>query len=258
VERTLLEQRLRGAGCVFAEEEAGLLLEAGGDLEELVARRCSGEPLEQLLGWVEFGGLRLRARPGVFVPRRRTELMARQVVALRPAVLVELCCGAAAVTAVAEAALPDAVSWAIDIDPAAVACAAENIRGTAVVGDLDTGVPVHLRGRVDVIACNAPYVPTAELPHLPPEARSHEPQAALDGGVDGLDVVRRAAACAPSWLRPGGALLVETSAAQAPAAAAAFVAVGLRPQVVHEEPATVVIGLSTGDPSASATEMGRS
>ena len=89
-------------------------------------------------------------------------------------------------------------------------------------------------------------MPTSELRHLPPEARKHEPRAALDGGPDGLDVIRRVAACAPSWLRPGGALVVETSSAQAPVAAAAFAGAGLRPRVVDEETGTVVVGVSTG------------
>jgi release factor glutamine methyltransferase len=239
--------RLRAAGCVFAEEEAALLLQAGGDdlVDRLVVRRCAGEPLEHLLGWVSFAGLRLAVGPGVFVPRRRTELMARQAVTRRPELFVELCCGAAAVTAAVESALPEVRTWATDLDPLAVSYASRNTRGTTMVGDLDEALPAALRGRVDVIACNAPYVPTDEVRHLPPEARNHEPRAALDGGPDGLDVVRRAADCAPSWLRPGGVLLVEVGDDQVAAASEAFGLAGLRSEVVRDEMCTVLVGVST-------------
>jgi release factor glutamine methyltransferase len=255
---TDLVDRLRAAGCAFAEEEAALLLESDGDLEELVARRCAGEPLEHLLGWAEFAGLRVAVAPGVFVPRKRTELMARETVALRPRLLVELCCGAAAVAAAVEAALPEVETWVADIDRAAVDVARRNVRGRVLISDLDAALPAELRGRVDVIACNAPYVPTEEVAHLPPEARQHEPRRALDGGGDGLDVIRRAAARAGLWLRPGGSLIVETSTAQAPAAAAAFYAAGLRPRIVSDRTGTVVLGLSTAEIAKPPGEVARS
>ena len=100
-----------------------------------------------------------------------------------------------------------------------------------------------------------PYVPTGEIGFLPPEARAHEPRVALDGGADGLDVLRRVAAGAP-WLTPGGHLLIETSERQAPSAQAAFVASGLTARVASSADldATVVIGrpLRTAEPSGSA------
>ena len=219
---------------------------AAGD-PSLVDRRCAGEPLEHLLGWVAFAGLRLAVGPGVFVPRRRTELMAREALSLRPGVLVELCCGVAPVAAAVEAVLPEVLTWVCDVDPVAVSFASRNTRGTAAVGDLDAALPPSLLGRVDVIACNAPYVPTDELPHLPPEARDHEPHLALDGGADGLVVVRRAADRAGRWLRPGGALLVEVSGHQVPAAVDAFEAAGLTARAVTDDTGTVVIGLSTAE-----------
>ena len=247
--------RLRAAGCVFAEEEAELLLAAGE--EGLVQRRVAGEPLEHLLGWVGFAGLRLHVGPGVFVPRQRTELMARLAVEHRPRVLVELCCGVAPVAAVAEAALPGVTTWACDIDPVAVGYAARNIRGTALAADLDSGLPPSLQHQVDVLACNAPYVPTDELALLPPEARDHEPLQALDGGPDGLVLLRRVAARAGTWLRPGGVLLVEVGASQVDAGLTAFTAAGLRPDVVHGDPAIVLRGLSTGEIAAPAGVLAR-
>jgi release factor glutamine methyltransferase len=244
--------RLRAAGCVFAEDEAGLLGAAAGspaELDDLVARRVAGLPLEHLLGWAEFRGLRIAVAPGVFVPRRRTGFLVEQAVALAPdpAVVVDLCCGSGAVGAalLAERERVDLV--AADIDPAAVACARRNVEprgGRVVEGDLDAPLPVTLRGRVDVLLANAPYVPTGAIATMPPEAREHEARVALDGGADGLDVQRRVAAAAPRWLAPGGHLLIETGEHQAPRTAAAVTAAGLDARIARDDDldATVVIG----------------
>jgi release factor glutamine methyltransferase len=246
--------RLRRAGCVYAEDEAALLVEAasGTDLEARVRRREDGEPLEQVLGWAAFGGLRVPVRPGVFVPRRRTELLAREARGLLGpgAVVVELCCGTGAVSLVLAAARPDLELYAADLDPAAVACAADNLAGLAEVsgGDLYAALPGRLRGRVQVLVANAPYVPTSAIALMPSEARDHEPPVALDGGADGLDVLRRVVAGAPDWLATGGTLAFECGAAQVRAATAAARAAGLVPTVRHEEDleATVVLARSSG------------
>lgn len=253
-----LVARLRAAGCVFAEDEAVLLVDAargparddppaggpagpGGTLEELVARRVAGEPLETVLGWVGFAGLRLGVGPGVFVPRRRTELLARTAARLargagdRP-VVVEACCGVAPVAAFVAHHVPTARVHAADVDPAAVRWAARNLagRGRAWAGDLLEAVPAVLRGRVDVLVANAPYVPHDAIATMPPEAREHEPHVALDGGADGVDVQRRLLALAPAWLRPGGHVLVETSRRQAPLTRDACPA-GWSVEVLHDD-----------------------
>ena len=230
---SLIVTRLRAAGCVFAADEARLLMEAAGtpaELDAMVGQRAAGLPLEQVVGWAEFCGLRIAVAPGVFVPRRRTEFLVRQAVPLtRPgAVIVDLCCGAGAIGAALAAAVDRAEVHAADIDPAAIRCARQNLPdGHVYQGDLYAPLPAGLRGRVTVLAANVPYVPSEEIGFLPPEARAHEPRAALDGGADGLDVLRRVAAGAAGWLAPGGHLLIETSERQVPRAAAAFTACGL-------------------------------
>ena len=236
-----LADRLRAAGSVWAEEEAGLLLgsgRAGEALDELVRRRLSGEPLEVVLGWVEFAGRRLVVGPGVFVPRRRTELLARHAAGALPAggTALDLCCGAGAVASVL-ADVPGAVVHAADIEPAAVACARRNLAGRGIVhrGDLFAPLPAGLRGRLDVVAANAPYVPTGRIPMLPPEARDHEPRGALDGGGDGVDVQRRIAREVAHWLAPAGSVLVETSPEQAGLTRAALAEAGLETSLVTDD-----------------------
>ena len=255
MDESLVVTRLRAAGCVFAEDEARLLMATArtpGELDAMVQRRADGLPLEQVLGWAEFCGLRIAVAPGVFVPRRRTEFLVHQALLLTPGtvarpgdIVVDLCCGAGAIAAALAAALDHAEVHAVDIDPAAVACARQNVPGRVYQGDLYQPLPARLRGQVEILTANVPYVPTVEVEFLPPEARAHEPRFALDGGPDGLDVLRRVAAEAPGWLAPGGRLLIETSERQAPLAAAAFEARGQTARIATaaELNATVLIGM---------------
>jgi len=254
---SVIVTRLRAAGCVFAEDEARLLVAAArtqADLTDMVDRRVTGVPLEHVLGWAEFAGLRIAVDPGVFVPRRRTEFLVHQAVALaRPrAVVVDLCCGSGAVGAALVAALGRVELHAADIDPAAVRCARRNVgaAGARVYeGDLYEPLPVALLGRVDVLVANAPYVPTEAIGRLPPEARLHEPGQALDGGEDGLDVLRRVAAAAPSWLAPGGHLLVETSDHQAPRTVEVVAGSGLVARAASPDAGNTTVVIGTRPPS---------
>ncbi|MFI8824885.1 putative protein N(5)-glutamine methyltransferase [Streptomyces sp. NPDC053431] len=244
-------ERLRAAGCVFAEEEAELLRAAAAgaaELDAMVERRAAGLPLEHVVGWAAFGGLRIEVDGGVFVPRRRTEFLVAQAVSLaRPgAVCVDLCCGSGAAGAVLLASVEGAEVYASDIEPAAVRCARRNVEprgGRVYEGDLFEPLPEALRGWIEVLVANVPYVPSEDVALLPAEAREHEPRVALDGGTDGLDVLRRVAAGAAEWLAPGGHLLVETSERQADRAVKAVTEHGLTARVLEDEElyATVIV-----------------
>jgi len=252
--------RLAAAGCVSAEAEARWLLEealgsgsgalaarrgeqlpppAAEELEQLVARRVAGEPLQYVIGWAPFGPLRLEVGPGVFVPRPETELVAERAARRlaeraggRPApVAVDLCTGSGAIACFLAAEVPGARVLATEVDPGALAWARRNVRGTAGVelleGDLDGPLPADLEGGVDVLVANVPYVPVGAIPLLPHDVREHEPRLALDGGRDGLDVLRRVVARAPHWLAPGGWLVCEIGADQGAAATAMVGGAGL-------------------------------
>jgi release factor glutamine methyltransferase len=240
-----LVDRLRAAGCVFAEDEAAVLVEEAtstAELERLVELRISGLPLEHLLGWVEFAGRRFAISPGVFVPRRRTELLARcaldVLAGTSDPTVVDLCCGCAAVGATIASEVVGVQVYAADIDPAAIRCARRNLAavgGQAFEGDLYAALPRRIRGRVDQIVANAPYVPTDDIALMPPEARDHEPRGALDGGADGLDILRRVVLEATPWLSPTGTVLVEVSAQQAPHLIAVVESIGRTGELVTDE-----------------------
>lgn len=201
--------RLRQAGCVFAEDEALLILEDGRDIEMLLRRREAGEPLAHVLGWVDFGGITVEVDRGVFVPRPQTVAVAEAAAARRPSVALDLFAGAGAMASVVAARNPDARVVAGELDVSESLLANAGRYGFEVVtSDVDAGVPAELEGRVDVLTANVPYVPTSEVAYVPHDG---EPEAALDGGADGLDWTRRLFACAPRWLRHDGVLLTEVA-----------------------------------------------
>jgi release factor glutamine methyltransferase len=215
-------------------------------LESAVARRAAREPLQLVVGETAFCDLTLRCRPGVFVPRPETEVLAMRAVeaarGLAAPTIVEPCTGSGAVAAVLLAHVPGAQVLAIDVDPWAAALAEENFervragvaghppavgaRAEVRVGDLLAPVPAELQGRVDVLVANPPYLPASDAADWDPEVR-HDPPTALIGGPDGHELVDRLLVEAVIWLAPGGAVLVEIDARRADSARHAASAAGL-------------------------------
>src|SRR2546430_2629943 len=160
----VVARRLRTAGCVFAEDEARLLIEAArtpADLAAMVHQREAGLPLEHIVGWAEFCGLRIAIDPGVFVPRHRTGLLVREAAARTPvgATVVDLACGSGAVAVALAARVGDLTVYAVDVDPAALACARRNLGppgGRGDAGDLFAPPPAPPRGQVHALVANRP------------------------------------------------------------------------------------------------------
>lgn len=201
-------------GFVAPEEEAAELRAAAtdGDLDALVARRLTGEPLAWITGTVEFCGRTILIDEGVYVPRWHTESLAWRAVERMPrgGSGIDLCTGSGAVAAVLIAER-DARMLATDLDEACVRCARRN-GVEALVADLFDGLP---HDPVDVVTGVVPYVPTDDLPLLQRDTFAFETTLAYDGGADGLDIARRAVAGARARLKPGGALLLELGGRQA-------------------------------------------
>jgi release factor glutamine methyltransferase len=206
---------------------------------ELVRRRAAREPLQHIVGWAPFRYLTLTVRPGVFVPRPETEVVAQVAVDEvgrlardgRRALVVDLCCGAGPV-AVAVASETGAQVVATDISAEAVDLTRHNAEDAGVVvrverSDVtDATALVDLAGTVDVVVANPPYIPPDAVP-IDPEVRDHDPVAALyGGGPDGLDLPRAVIAAAARLLRDGGLVVMEHADVQGAAVRAAVAASG--------------------------------
>jgi release factor glutamine methyltransferase len=188
----------------------------------LIRRRAGGEPMAHIMGWTLFRGIRLSVRPGAFVPRQSSELLASRAVnrlrGRRRPVAVDLATGIGPVALSVAYSVPSAEVHGTDISEDAVRQARANARSLGLPnavfhrGDLFAPLPAGLRGGVDVVTVHPPYVPRREVGHLPIEVRGFEPEDTLtDFSADGLGLLERTAAQAPDWLRPGGWLLVEVS-----------------------------------------------
>lgn len=204
--------------------------------EALVGRRAAREPLQHLLGWEDFHGLRLRVTPAALIPRPETEGLVAWVLELlagsagRPLRLADVGTGSGAIACALARALPGATVVAVDRSAPALALARRNVRALGLQGrvhlvraDLLAGV----RGGFDAVVANLPYLPTGGLELLPDEVRRFEPREALDGGPDGLAVIERLVAAAPAVLAPGGLLVLEVGDDQAAAVAARLGRAGL-------------------------------
>lgn len=223
--RDTIAATLRAAGCVFAEDEAAEIRRLGADPDTVVAARAAGVPLEHALGVAVFAGLDLAVGPGVFVPRRRAEVLVGAARAARPdaRVVVDLGCGCGALAAALASRLPEASVYAVDLDDTAVAYAARNAARfgfTVRRGDWWGALPRGLRGRVELAVAYLPHVPAPRLSGIPGDYRRHEPELAVAGGADGLDPLRAVTRNLDDWLAPDGVLVTLVAEEQLEAARA--------------------------------------
>jgi release factor glutamine methyltransferase len=182
-------------------------------------RRMNREPLQHVLGTAPFRHVTLRVGPDALVPRPETELLAEWALELLPATLasplvVDLGTGTGCIACAIAWERPGARVIGLDASPRAAAMARDNVAALGLSGRVTVEVS-DLFGalesvRADIVVSNPPYLPTDLIPTLSPEVSRHDPRIAMDGGPDGLSVIRRIVADAPAWLVPGGALLLET------------------------------------------------
>jgi len=212
---------------VYAYHDRPLSPEERVRYRELIELRAQGMPLQYATGEMPFRHLVMHVAPGVFIPRPETEVLVDAVLERIPAdpVIVDLCTGSGCIAVSIAFERADALVHATDASEAAVEAARRNAlyadvskRVQVIHGDLFSPLSADLRGRVDVVVSNPPYIPSADLPDLPSEVLGFEPHLALDGGPDGLDVARRIWNEARSWLRPGGFIALELDAGRVRAA----------------------------------------
>jgi release factor glutamine methyltransferase len=207
--------------ALLAHPEHTLTPDQLSDYQTLVHRRASGYPLPYLTGRIEFYGLEFEVTPEVLIPRPETETLVELALARQPATVVDVGTGSGCVAVSLAVHLPEATICAIEISPAALAVAQRNVERHIVADQVQLMVGDVLNprpGPADLIVSNLPYVSTGAFSSLPTSVRDHEPRLALDGGPDGLVIVRRLLAQAPAVLRPGGGLLIEIGADQGEAA----------------------------------------
>jgi release factor glutamine methyltransferase len=207
-----------------------------GDVEvfhSLVERRRLGEPLQYIEGFVPFGPVNVAVDPRVLIPRPETEQLFELACSMvnEPRVIVDLCTGSGNLALALKHTCRTASVYATDLSSDAIDLARQNavangLDVTFLQGDLFEPLPGHLKGRVDLIVSNPPYVAEREVPALPNEVRDHEPRMALVAGPVGDEILKRIAASAPEWLRPGGAVVCEISEFRGQAVAADFADLG--------------------------------
>jgi len=235
---------------IFMQHDRPVL---GAELDryrDLVRRRAGGEPLQHILGETEFFGRPFKVEPGVFIPRPETERLVEIAASLLAPgdrnllepVAVEVGTGTGIVAVSLALEVPRLAVWATDVDPAAADLARRNAhrhgvegRVTVLEGSRFDPLPARLKGAVDLLVSNPPYVRTAEIEELQVEVRAHDPRAALDGGADGLVFYRALASGLGAWLRPGGAVAVEIGADQGEQVPPILAASGVQELAVHKD-----------------------
>lgn len=230
LDATSVIRALETAGCVAADEEAEELIRrahGANDLERMLARRLTGEPLAWVTGRASFCGLEVVVEPGVYVPRWQSEPLALLAARLLPpaGLGIDLCTGAGAIAMVMRSSRPDARIVATEIDPLAASCARRN--GLVVYqGNLDDPLPAGLAAQVDVMTGVLPYVPSDAFYLLPRDVQRFEPRRALDGGEGGVELIATVVRRSPRWIKSGGWLLLEVGSDQVAEMTAMFAASG--------------------------------
>ena len=240
---------LGGAGARWAADEARVILRDGlgfdmlhvyrdnppltesqlRKLKRILARRKKREPLQYILGFVWFYGLKLRVGKGALIPRPETEILVEEVLRFTArrgetkVKILDLCTGSGAIALALARNLPDAEIVASDISGEALRWAERNARENAagnvrfLKGDLFGSLPEgKTKSLFDIITANPPYITDSMLARLEPEIACWEPEVALSGGPDGLDLVRRIISGAPARLTAGGLLFIEVAAGTDP------------------------------------------
>lgn len=216
-------------GCpralLFSEPERRLGPALAERFGALVERRAGGEPLQYLTAVQAFRRLELAVGPGVLVPRPETEVVVERALArledVENPVVVDVGTGSGAIALSVATELSGTTVWATEVSGEAAAWARRNAEAagatnmTVVEGDLFGPLPEGLRGSVDLVVSNPPYLSEAELAETDPDVRDHEPHLATVAGPTGLEVAGRIIGETPSWLRPGGWLVLETHPGQA-------------------------------------------
>ncbi len=200
----------------------------GQPLDQLIARRVAGEPLQYIEGSAAFGPLTLKVDERVLIPRPETETLfeiaARMVRA--PEIIVDLCTGSGALALALKNRFPGAAVFATDSSREALEVATENRYGTGLSiyladGDLFDPLPASILGMVDLIVANPPYIAEVDYAGLPRDVQ-REPKVALVSGPSGLEVIERIGAHAAEWLRPGGVVICEIGETQGVSASSSF------------------------------------
>jgi len=250
-------------GCsrawLYGHDDTALPALAARQLQRLLRRCLRREPLQYVLGEVDFCGLRLRVRPGVFIPRPETELLVEEAIRIlrqlpvpNPAVL-DLGTGSGAIAVAIAAHHPGARVLGVDISARALRCARSNARALGIRRvrfrplDILRQLP---QGRFHMVVSNPPYIPAARLPQLQPEVREYEPAEALTDFADGLSFYRRYAHILPQVLLPGGVFLLELGDGLASAAVDILRSTGARLSVRRDYAGTerILIGWMPDSP----------
>lgn len=210
----------------------------GQPLDELIARRAAGEPLQYIEGTAVFGPIEVGVDNRVLIPRPETEGLYELATSMvrKPEVIVDLCTGSGALALALKKEYPSAAVFGTDISPEAIEVATDNREATGLQvylaeGDLFDPLPAAILGSVDLIVANPPYVAEVDFADLPRDVQN-EPRIALVSGPSGLEVIQAIGAAAAVWLRPGGVVVCEIGEKQGVSATSSFVDL---PAVVRQD-----------------------